>query len=84
MAKIIKQATIKLELTFTVSESEARALDALTCYGADKFLEAFYTHLGTVYMEYHESGLRTLFASIRESVPHYLKRTDEARKTFEA
>jgi hypothetical protein len=82
MAKIVQNASVTISLTFTVSETEARALDALVGYGTDDFLKVFYEHLGTHYMKPHEAGLRSLFESIRDSVPSYLSRADRARKAF--
>lgn len=60
-----------------------RAMDALVGYGVDGFLEVFYTKLGKAYMKPHEAGLRSLFESIRGTVPGILQRTDAARKAFE-
>lgn len=71
-----------MELTFTVNESEARALDALAGYSDDAFIKVFYERLGEHYLKPHEKGLRSLFESIRASIPEYLKRTDQARKAF--
>lgn len=82
MAKIVHGAKVEMTLTFTVNESEARALDALTGYSDEAFLRVFYEHLGTHYMKPHETGLLSLFASIRESIPAYLRRADNARKAF--
>ena len=83
MAKIDARPKIELTLAFTVTEIEARALDALAGYGDDAFIDAFYKHLGKAYMESHEAGLRTFLKSIREIVPGHLSRVDEARKIFE-
>ncbi|CDN60000.1 hypothetical protein I35_1477 [Burkholderia cenocepacia H111] len=64
-------------------ESELRALDALTCYGIDSFLEVFYAKLGKAYLQPHEAGLRELFSSINTQVPTILRRADAAREAFE-
>lgn len=82
MAKIVQGAEVKMTLTFTVNEAEARALEALTGYADKEFLRVFYDHLGSHYMKPHEAGLLSLFASIRESVPSYLRRADKARAAF--
>ncbi|HTJ77690.1 MAG TPA: hypothetical protein VL357_01720 [Rariglobus sp.] len=84
MAKITQQPQIKLEITFTVNEAEARALDALVGYGSEGFLKMFYEHLGSHYMKPNEAGLISLFESIRRDVPPILSRTDDARKVFSA
>lgn len=82
MAKIVQGAKVEMTLTFTVNESEARALDALVGYSDEAFLRTFYGHLGKSYLEPHEAGLLSLFDSIRESVPSYLRRADNARNAF--
>lgn len=83
MAQIVGRAKIELALTFTVSEGEARALDALAGYGDDEFIKVFYTHLGEAYMKKHEADLRTFLHSVRLFIPPYLSRIDRARRTFE-
>ena len=83
MAKIIARPKIALELAFSVTEIEARALAALAGYGDDAFIKAFDELLGRHYMEPHEAGLRAFLKSIREIVPGHLNRVDQARKTFE-
>jgi hypothetical protein len=82
MAKITTKPTIQLELIITLSESEARALDALAGYGDDAFIKAFYEVMGRHYLEPHEKGLRLLLKTVREIVPNWLRRVDDARKKF--
>lgn len=85
MAKIDGRAMIQATITLGLSEDEAGALDALAGYGIEPFLEVFYPKLGRAYMEPHEKGLRSLFASIRggdTGIPLFLKRAKEAREVF--
>lgn len=82
MAKISGQAKVEMTLTFTVTESEARALDALAGYGDDSFIKHFYEKLGRHYMEPHEKGLREFLKSIRSEVAPILSRATEAREVF--
>lgn len=82
MAKIVGRAECDLTLTFTVNESEARALDALAGYGDDEFIKVFYEKLGKAYMQSHEEGLRSFLKSIRGVVGPVLERQDMARKAF--
>ncbi len=82
MAKIIAKPKLELELSFTVNESEARALDALVGYGDDAFIKAFYEKLGKCYMDNHEQGLRDFFTSIRKLVPPILSNFKEAKEAF--
>lgn len=82
MAKIATASTVALEVTLALTESEARALEALTGYDVDGFLKSFYTSMGRHYLEPHESGLRSLFKSVRELIPSQLSRVDAARAVF--
>lgn len=82
MAQIIGRPNIELRIALELTESEARALDALVGYGDDAFLEVFYAKLGKAYMEEHEMGLRSLFRSVRDLMPALLSRTDDARQVF--
>jgi hypothetical protein len=82
MAKLAARPTIGLEVQFTVSEEEARALDAISGYNIDKFIEVFKQFLGEAYLRDHEQGLRTFLISIRDMMPSILHRADEARKVF--
>ncbi len=84
MAKITTRPSVNLELTFTINETEARALDALAGYGDDAFIQHFYEKLGKAYMEDHEAGLRCFLKDIRAFVPSALRRVDDARKAFNA
>lgn len=74
--------TVDLKVSFQLNEAEARAFDALVGYGADNFIKAFYEGLGKAYMQEHEAGLRSLFKSVRESLPGILGKLDNARVAF--
>jgi len=82
MALIQENARIEFSLTMTISESEARALDALVGYGTDEFIRVFYEKLGKAYMEPHEAGLREFFKTTRLSLGSAFKRFDDARSVF--
>lgn len=82
MAKITAQPKLELNVTFTVNESEARALDALVGYGDDAFISVFYEKLGKAYMEKHEQGLRSFFKDIRSFMPSILSRMNDSRTVF--
>ena len=83
MAKIAIRPSVNIDLTFTINESEARALDALAGYGDDNFIKAFYEKLGEAYMKKHEAGLRSFLKDIRAFIPDALAKLDDARKAFE-
>lgn len=80
MAEIVQKPRVEVSATMQFNEAELRALDALVGYGADAFLKVFYEKLGKAYMQPHEAGLRTLFESVRQTVPGILRRTDDARR----
>lgn len=82
MATVTPQTRIELRLTLTLDEAEARALHALTDYGADEFLKVFYQHLGRSGLQPAEGGLRSLFAGVRAQLPAVLERLDGAREVF--
>lgn len=82
MAKITGRATVEMTLSFTVTEPEARALDALAGYGDDAFIKHFYEKLGKAYMRDHEQGLRAFLKSIRSEVAPILSRATLAREAF--
>lgn len=83
MAKIIKKPTaVTVSGVLEISEEEIRALDALAGYGADAFLKVFYEKLGKAYMEPYEAGLRSLFATIRDTAPGIVRRADAAREAL--
>ncbi len=83
MATLAASPKIDLQLTLTINEAEARALDALVGYGTDSFLKVFYEHIGKAYLLPHEKGLRDLFYSIRTMIPPELEKIQRARKAIE-
>lgn len=83
MAKLVQQPTVNVEATFTVSEAELRALDALAGYGDDAFIKMFYKEMGQHYMKPYEAGLREFLQTVRSFAPSIIRRTDDARKAFE-
>lgn len=82
MATLAGHPTLGLTVTIRLTEEEARAFDALVGYGDDAFIKHFYETLGAAYMRDHERGLRTMFQSIRDTMPGILGRMDDARKVF--
>ena len=82
MATITTAASVSLRFNFSISEEEARALDALAGYGDDAFIAAFYEKLGKAYMEKHEAGLRQFLKDIRSIIPSAISRLNKARACF--
>lgn len=85
MARISQQTPkVEIETTLVLNERELRALDALTVYGTQEFLDVFYKHLGSAYLKPHEAGLLELFESIKLQTPSIFRRADNARKALKA
>ena len=80
MAHFNNKPVLHAQATITFNEIELRALDAMTGYGADAFLEVFYEKLGKAYMRPHEAGLRSLFSTINPPVHEALHNVNEARR----
>lgn len=74
------QTEVKITATLNVTEGQLRALAAMTGYGADAFLKAFYIKLGQSYMKPFERDLRDLFIMISNQVPAALQGVLAARK----
>lgn len=82
MAKLIATPVVEVTTTFTVTESELRALDALAGYGDDAFIKMFYKDLGEHYMKPHEAGMRLFLKSVREMAGPIIGKADKARAAF--
>ena len=76
-------AKVSFEVSFILSESEARALDALIGYSENDFLNVFYEKLGRAYLEPHEAGFRTLVSGVRDIIKPQLATIDNARKLID-
>jgi len=82
MTDIKPKATVLFQVHLTLPEEEARALEALTVYGDDSFIQLFYAKLGTSELKPHQAGLRALFASIRQALSPQLTVIDSAREVL--
>lgn len=82
MAVIVGKPVVQVVTTFTVTEDELWALDALAGYGDDAFIKMFYKELGTGYMKPHEAALRTFLKSVRDMAGPILHNAKAARKAF--
>lgn len=83
MAHIWGRPDIKLRIALELDETEARALKEILSYDVESFLKVFYEKMGEVYLQKHEKGVRSLFATARQPLAIFLNRTDQARKVFE-
>lgn len=75
-------ASVEFQVNMTLTEIEARALDAIVGYGIKPFLEVFYKSLGKSYLQPHEKGAITLFQHIRSDLGQQLYNIDEAKKAI--
>lgn len=82
MAKLVATPVVEVTTTFTVTEGELRALDALAGYGDDAFIKMFYEDLGTHYMKPYEADLRKFLLSVRTLAGPILRNATNARKEF--
>jgi hypothetical protein len=80
--EVTSNSVMGFNVFMKLTESEARALDALVGYGFKETIKVFYEHLGTSYMKPHEKGLESLFDSVRKEIPRHLSRIDKTRKGF--
>jgi len=78
----MKAPSITFSVEVTLTEVEAHALYDMAGYGTDAFLKVFYDHLGKAYLGRHETGVRTLFETIRRDVAPMLHRIKTAREAI--
>lgn len=83
MAQIYGKPEIKLKIALELDEDEARALKEILSYNVESFLKVFYEKVEEEYLQRHEKGVRSLFATARQPLTIFLNRTDQARKVFE-
>lgn len=77
--KIKSTSQFDVQVILKLTEKEARALQAITLYGTKSFLEFFYKSLGKTYLEPNQSGLESLFETIKTELPKHLKKADDTR-----
>ncbi len=82
MSKLTQRPTIELNVGLQLTEIETKALYALAGYGIESFLKVFYAQMGTHYLEPHEAGLRSLFATIVTDLPPIINRMNAAKTAF--
>mgnify|MGYP003385254806 CR=1 FL=1 len=83
MARVWGRPEIKLKIALELDENEARALKEILSYNVESFLKVFYEKMGEEYLQRHEKGVRSLFATARQPLEIFLNRTDRAREVFE-
>lgn len=80
--KIKSTSKLDVQIILSLTEQEARALEAIVGYGTEAFLKCFYQHLGEHYLKPHEDGVKTLFETIKLELPKHLRKADNARDAW--
>lgn len=80
MAQAMGKPVVTVNVAFEIDEGEARALYALSAYGDDAFIRAFYERLGKTLMQDHEQDLRRFLNTIRDVVGPAITQVDKARE----
>lgn len=75
-AKADSSITLDIKIKMTLTIEEAKALAAMTGYGAKSFLEGYYKQLGKSYMQPHEKGVYSLFETINKTLPSELRKVE--------
>ena len=86
MAEVKAKSDFKIEFTVNLKLTiqEARALNEMVKYGSKAFLEGYYKQLGKSYLQPYESGVISLFETIRAELPYQLHDVDEIIKSLDA
>lgn len=79
---IQSKVTVELKVTLEISEGEARALNALACYGEKEFIKVFYEKLGKVYLEPYEKDLKSFLEKVRTTMPSVIDKVDTTRSNL--
>ncbi len=59
---------VAFEVTLTLTEIEARALDAICGYNYSDFIKTFKKHMGESYIKGKEEGAKSLFDSVKHQI----------------
>jgi len=82
MDKVRTTAALTGTINITLTEGEARALEAIVGYGSDVFVKWFYKNCGQHYLKPHEEAMRSLFKVLWAELPKQLRKFDDARAVF--
>lgn len=80
--KSVSSTKLSFEVRLTLTEGEARALDAIVGYGPDAFVKWFYANLGKSYLKPHENDMRSFFETVRVEMSRELSKIDNARRAI--
>ena len=79
-AELNTKLSMGIKITIELTLEEAKALNEMTGYGADSFLQGYYKQLGKSYMQPHEKGVRSLFETIKKTLPYKIHDADTVIK----
>lgn len=80
----ITDINIDFSIKLILTVHEAEALDALTEYDINAFLDVFYKHLGKEYLKPNEDGIRSLFAKVKKYLPGEIGKIEKATVAIQA
>jgi len=75
-AKTKSNVSVDLSINLTLSVEEAKALNEITGYGIEPFLKGYKEKLGSHYIDKHEKGMRSLFGTIKTSLPKEINKAE--------
>jgi len=75
-------ATVEFKLNIELTESEARAWDAIVGYGFDAFIKVFKENLGKSYIEPYEVACKKMFEDTKRELGFQLHAIDEVKKAI--
>ena len=75
-------ATVEFKLNIELSESEARAWDAIVGYGFDAFIKVFKEKLGSHYISPYENSAKKMFEDTKRELGYQLHAIDEVKKAI--
>lgn len=78
--KAVSNIAVDYKIHLVLSEEEARAFHAIVGYGPDQFVKWFYRNLGKHYLQPHEKAMRSLFDTVRNTLPMELHKIDKMKK----
>jgi len=80
------ESNIKVKINYsvllTLTEIEARALDAITGYSFKDFIKVFKKSMGESYIRGHEAGAESLFNNVRKQLGPSLNEVKKSRQNI--
>lgn len=77
----VQQCEFTVDVKLTLGEAEA--LKEMASYNTRDFLDALYAKLGKSYIQPHEEDLKSLFSTIKQTLPAEIKKLNEVKEKIE-